>query len=247
MTAKRMRVFAGPNGSGKTTIFKGILAENQVNLGVYVNADDIEASLKKESELDFFSFGLTITQEVIQDYFKQSTFAPVKRKEADLFTKIKVQDNILTTSAVIDSYLSADLAEFIRQQLLENEISFTYETVMSHPDKIDFLKLAQEKGFRVYLYYIATEDPEINISRVKVRVAQNGHYVDPEIIKNRYYKSLNNLKKAVKQTNRAYIFDNTHDKAKFIAEITEGVDVVLNVPSHIPSDTPNWVAEYLSN
>lgn len=50
---KRMRVFAGPNGSGKTTIFKGILSEKKVQLGVYVNADDIESELNKTNELDF--------------------------------------------------------------------------------------------------------------------------------------------------------------------------------------------------
>lgn len=45
MLPKRMRVFAGPNGSGKTTIFKGLLSENEIKLGVYVNADDIEKEL----------------------------------------------------------------------------------------------------------------------------------------------------------------------------------------------------------
>lgn len=242
MIAKRMRVFAGPNGSGKTTIFKGVLAEKNVNLGVYVNADEIEASLITDSNLDFSSFGIKITQEKVQEFFKRSTFSPLKRNEPDLYTKIRVTNNVLTSTARIDSYFSADLAEFIRQQLLANSISFTYETVMSHPNKIQFFKLAQLNGYKVYLYYIATEDPEINISRVKVRVEQAGHNVPPEAIKNRYYKSLDNLKAAVKQTNRAYIFDNTYSKANLIAEITNGREVVLNTAV----ETPNWVAEYLN-
>lgn len=37
---KRVRIFAGPNGSGKSTI-KSIV-EDKVNLGTYVNADEIE-------------------------------------------------------------------------------------------------------------------------------------------------------------------------------------------------------------
>ncbi len=236
-----MRVFAGPNGSGKTTIFKGILSENKVNLGIYVNADEIEASLKKDQQIDFSTFNIHVSNEAVKHFFKQSTFSPTKRNELDLYTKINVEKNVLSTNAMIDSYLSADLAEFIRQQLLINNISFTYETVMSHENKIQFFKQAQEQGFRLYLYYIATEDPEINIRRVNVRVAQNGHYVNPEVIKNRYYKSLNNLKAAVRQSNRAYIFDNTHTKASLVAEITNGIDVVLNTATEIP----NWVAEYL--
>ncbi len=121
-------------------------------------------------------------------------------------------------------------------------VSFTYETVMSHAQKIDFFKKAQNKGYKVYLYFIATEDPEINIRRVDIRVAQSGHHVHPEVIKNRYFKSLNNLKEAVKQSNRAYIFDNSNEKANLIAEITNGSNVVINTAIQ----TPNWVAEYLS-
>lgn len=141
----------------------------------------------------------------------------------------------------IDSYLAADIAEFIRQQLLECDVSFTYETVMSHEGKVKFMQSALEKGYRVYLYFIATEDPDINISRVNIRVAQKGHAVSPEIIKSRYYKSLGLLKAAVAQTNRAYIFDNSGEQAKLIAEISNGQDLRLNDPRQVPS----WVSNYL--
>ena len=56
----------------------------------------------------------------------------------------------------IKTYLAADIAEFIRQQLLNHGVSFTYETVMSHPGKIDFLSQAALKGlsslFVLYRY-----------------------------------------------------------------------------------------------
>ncbi len=109
---------------------------------------------------------------------------------------------------------------------------------MSHEGKIDFMEHAREEGYRVYLYYIATEDPEININRVKVREAQQGHSVSPDVIRSRYFKSLSNLKAAIKKTNRAYIFDNSGIQAELIAEITEGIDVIRNEMVNIP----NWVA-----
>jgi predicted ABC-type ATPase len=236
-----MRVFAGPNGSGKTTIFKGILANEEVHLGAYVNADDIEKKLRETSSISFSEYGLNLSEAQVKNFFRVSTFSPVKRNEPDLWTTLSVEHNTFKCLTRIDSYLAADLAELIRQQLLENEISFTYETVMSHAGKIDFLEQALNKGFRVYLYYIATEDPQINISRVNVRMAQDGHAVAPDVIRNRYYKSLGNLKAAVKQTNRAYIFDNSQKQANLIAEITNGIDVVLNKAV----DLPYWVAEYL--
>lgn len=241
MSTKRMRVFAGPNGSGKTTIFKEILRNSKVNLGVYVNADEIELQLKEFNAVDFKQFQILVSDEQLKAFFRQSTFSPVKRSEPDLFNKLSVQNNVLAISTVVDSYLAADLAEFVRQRLVAQELSFTYETVLSFPDKIRFLEETRKSGYKVYLYFIATEDPDININRVNVRVAQNGHFVAPEVIRSRYYRSLNNLKNAVKQTNRAYIFDNTGTSANLVAEITDGINVFINSAIEIPS----WVVESL--
>lgn len=234
-----MRVFAGPNGSGKTTIITNL--KSKISFGTYVNADDIESELKQNKRVSFSSYGLVISDETIQSFFKESKFSPLRRNEPDLWTKLSVINNVLYVQTLIDSYLAADLSEFIRQQLLNNDISFTYETVMSHESKISFLQKAREKGYRVYLYFIATEDPEINISRVNVRVAQQGHYVAPEIIRKRYYKSLQHLKDAIKKSNRAYIWDNSGAACLLIAEITDGFDVQLVDTNNVP----NWFVKYL--
>ena len=241
MATRRMRVFAGPNGSGKTTMVKSLQAE--IPFGVYVNADDIESLLRESKVLLFNAYQIVVTQSQLQLFFKESMFAPIKRNEPYLWTKLSVAENVLHINTKVDSYLAADLAEFIRQQLLANDISFTYETVMSHESKIDFLQQATEKGYRVYLYFIATEDPEINISRVNVRVAQQGHNVAPEVIKNRYYKSLQHLKAAVKRSNRAYIWDNSGTASLLIAEVNHGSDVKIIDTDNVP----NWFVKYLAN
>jgi predicted ABC-type ATPase len=241
MPAKRMRVFAGPNGSGKTTIFKALLQNRKINLGAYVNADEIELELSQAGELVFEKYQVKIAEAQIVDFFKASLFSPLKRKEPDLWNKLKVRDNVLSLETHVDSYLAADIAEFLRQTFLKNGISFTYETVMSHEGKVEFLAEAKKEGYKVYLYYIATEDPDINNNRVNVRVAQKGHAVAPDIIKKRYYRSLDNLRSAVKNSNRAYIFDNSGEQAKLVAEITEGVDVLMNDAV----ETPSWVVTHL--
>ena len=79
MAAKRMRVFAGPNGSGKTTIFKGILAENRVQLGIYVNADDIEKTLSQTNFIDFSNYQLTLKEQEVKYFFRNSLFSPIIR------------------------------------------------------------------------------------------------------------------------------------------------------------------------
>jgi predicted ABC-type ATPase len=125
---------------------------------------------------------------------------------------------------------------------MENGVSFSYETVMSHPNKVSFLQSARRKGYKIYVYFIATEDPEINKSRVRVRMAQNGHAVDPDVIERRYYKSLQHLKPAVRVSDKAYLWDNSGNSSKLIAEVTNGTDVSLIDTNNIP----NWFVKYLA-
>lgn len=234
-----MRVFAGPNGSGKTTIIDRL--KDEIHFGVYVNADDIERAIENNQSLSFDDYRVKVKEAKIKEFFRKSHFAPVKRSEPNLWEKLTIKNNILHISTVSDSYLAADIAEFLRQQLLGNDISFTYETVMSHSAKIDFLKKANGANYRVYLYYIATEDPDINVTRVNVRVAQQGHFVPAEVIKSRYYRSLENLRAAIKNTSRAFIFDNSGTAAYLIAEITNGKGVNI-----VDTDkVPNWFVRYL--
>ena len=97
---------------------------------------------------------------------------------------------------------------------------------MSHPSKVDLLAQAQAAGYRTYLYFVATDDPAINISRVHNRVKLGGHPVPEDRIEKRYYRSLDLLMDAIRHTNRAYIFDNSGDnvdkKHTWLAEITDG-------------------------
>lgn len=241
MATKRLRVFAGPNGSGKTTIVNDL--KNKIKFGVYVNADDIEKEIKTTKSLNFKNYNLSIISLAIQSYFKKSKLTPVKSNNPEYWKNISILNNklVLNSKLKIDSYLAADFAEFIRQSLLKQNVSFTYETVMSHPEKINFLKLAKKENYRIYLYFISTEDPSINIRRVKVRVAQEGHNVKKDTITKRYYKSLENLKEAIKQTDRAFLFDNSNTASILISEITNGEDVKV----FDPEKAPNWFKKYV--
>lgn len=134
-------------------------------------------------------------------------------------------------AAEVNSYVASVAGDFLRQKLLEQKSSFTFETVMSHPSKIDILAHAQKAGYRTYLYFVATDDPTINVSRVRNRVKLNGHDVPEDKIVTRYYRSLDLLIEAIRHTNRAYIFDNSGDndegKQTWLAEITEGKKLEL--------------------
>ena len=241
MSTKRVRIFAGPNGSGKTTIINNL--KNAIPFGVYVNADDIEKSLQDNGHLDFKDYNLSVNTTKLKKFFKSSGFSQAKLKDVNLweFLSVKANKIHIGDKKIINSYLAADIAEFIRQSLLQANISFSYETVMSHESKLTFMAIAKQNGYKVYLYYIATEDPEININRVKIRIAQKGHKVNFKKVTDRYYRSLEFLKDAVKLTNRAYIFDNSGKVSKLIAEVTEG----LKVEVIDEKEVPNWFIKYL--
>lgn len=67
----RLRMFAGPNGSGKSTINALIRAEL---LGVYINPDDIEKSIRESSDfLDMNRYGVKTTADEVLGFFQQST------------------------------------------------------------------------------------------------------------------------------------------------------------------------------
>jgi len=130
------------------------------------------------------------------------------------------------------------MVEFLRQKLLEQKQTFTFETVMSHESKVNLLGQAQKAGYRTYLYFVATDDPAINVSRVRNRVRLGGHDVPQDRIEKRYHRSLELLFAAIRYTNRAYIFDNSGDSASgkqtWLAEITEGKKLELKTDK-IPS------------
>src|SRR4029079_11223380 len=130
---------------------------------------------------------------------------------------------------VVDAYLASIVAAFIRRALLAKRRSFTFETVMSSPDKVELLEFARNRGYRRYLYYIATEDPAINISRVENRVQLGGHPVAHEKIRSRYRRSLDLLYDAIRKTDRAYVFDNSGTEPVWLAEITNGITLELKV------------------
>lgn len=191
MNISRLRLVAGPNGSGKSTFTDKIL-QQYVNLGVYVNPDEIAKIL-----------------------------------EGDDFTRAKEAQK-----AAIEQ----------REQLLLHGKSMTYESVMSHHSHLKFLQSAKNIGYRTYLYFIGSEDPDINKDRVKNREKLGGHSVPEEKIVPRYKRTMNQLFDACLLVNRAYVFDNSLDGYYMLAEVHDGK---LTIHNDHPAAQFSWHQRYL--
>ncbi len=108
---------------------------------------------------------------------------------------------------------AANMAAERREQYLREARNFAFETVLSMPDKIDFIQRAKQAGYFVRLFFVGTDDPSINAKRVALRVMEGGHDVPISKIIARYTRSLANCSQAVRIADRAYIYDNSVDQA----------------------------------
>lgn len=238
-TGRRLRVFGGPNGSGKSTVFEQI--DLEYDIGVYLNADELEKEFKSKHEIQLADFDLKLTNENSFADFLKTHSLPAKAKSEGLEIDLIQKNNlILNPNQKTHSYEAAVLADFIRYELMSQGKKFTFETVMSHKSKIKFLEKAKTNSYKNYLYFVCTDSPEINVERVRQRVERGGHPVPKEKIISRYYRSLELLKSAVGQTFRTFIFDNTGKESKLILEVFEGSEIVFH-----HDEIPWWVDEYL--
>lgn len=226
MSVPRLRMFAGPNGSGKSTI-KSVLPDNL--LGVYLNPDDIQKAIENRGFLNVRDYGVETTRDEILSFFTNSTLLQTAGMEDEAACLRFTDGKLDFFEVIVNAYFASVAADFLRQKLLEKRVSFSFETVMSSPDKVALLKKAQSLGYRTYLYYIATDDPAINVARVKARVRLGGHDVPEDKIVSRYARSLDLLLPAVKHTHRTYLFDNSRHGGErlWVAEITDGKELEL--------------------
>lgn len=105
----------------------------------------------------------------------------------------------------------AELACQQREDCLRQEKSICFETVLSAPDKIDFIRRAKSAGYFVRLFFIGTNSPLINAKRVAQRVLEGGHDVPTHKIISRYFKSIANCTTVMQIVDRSYIYDNSVD------------------------------------
>ena len=96
-----------------------------------------------------------------------------------------------------------------RYQCLSESKSLAVETVFSSTEKLEFVDTALRAGFFIRLFFVGTDSPTINASRIAQRVMQGGHDVPTQKIIERYWKSILNLTKVLPVVNRGYIYDNS--------------------------------------
>ena len=109
----------------------------------------------------------------------------------------------------IDQIKAGKMAIQLRNKCFLEEKSFNEETTLTGKTIIKIIDKAKNLDYKIYLYYIGIDNPEIAKERVKNRIARGGHGISPDVIKKRYYESLKNLEKIIHQCDFIEIFDNS--------------------------------------
>lgn len=232
--ASRFRMIAGPNGSGKSTLRSWLAHDYAVNFYTFLNADDILAEVA-HSGCYFTPFPVE-AHELI-DYVVGSSYPETI---ISLFTSGRISvsgDCIRFAPDTVNPYSIALVTAFLQSAHLVRGLSFSQETVFSHPSKIVALKAASDLGYKTYLYFVSTNNAVINVSRVKNRAAQGGHDVPEDKIISRYARSLGQVASALPFLSRAFFFDNSGVRMRYIAHWNKEDGMVLHVSI---SDVPKW-------
>lgn len=135
------------------------------------------------------------------------------------------------------SYLAAQIAEKMRVDKLSSGKSFCFETVFSHPSKIDFIAQAKALGYQIIMVFIHVERAELNNARIAQRVEEGGHHVPPDKVASRIPRTLENVKVAISLCDQLRIFDNSSSERPFLPVVTIKKG---SVTKHLES-MPEWI------
>lgn len=139
------------------------------------------------------------------------------------------------------SYQAAGIAENLRNELLEEGRSFCFETVFSHPSKIDFMARAKALDYQVILVFVYLNSPDLHKARISQRIEEGGHAVPEDKVESRLPRTMEHMKTAIQLADQAYLLDNSDDEQPF--ELKAFIDAGALAGPEKPM--PEWVLHLL--
>jgi len=104
-------------------------------------------------------------------------------------------------------------------ELLSENKNFAFETTLSTKSYKSKINEAKDKGYRVTLLFFWLQNIDLAKERVKIRVSEGGHNIEPEVIERRYIRGIKNLFNIyLPIVDGAFIFDNSQAHHELIAD-----------------------------
>ncbi|OFW80672.1 MAG: hypothetical protein A2887_03290 [Alphaproteobacteria bacterium RIFCSPLOWO2_01_FULL_40_26] len=112
--------------------------------------------------------------------------------------------------------------------LVDNKISFALETTLSARIYFDFIRKAQKCGYRINLIFLKLANAKLAQERVATRVSKGGHNIEPDVIRRRFQRGLDNLKDYLKIVDTAIIYEASGLELIEIARKNKNKTIVIN-------------------
>lgn len=176
----------------------------------------------------------SITSKILHhEWLEDSEYINPDNVARELFGDWNNQESVLKAANYCNEW---------RERCLEALKSHIFETVMSAPDKVDYILRAKEAGFFIRLFFVSTESPTINAKRVAQRVLDGGHDVPIYKIISRYNKSIANCKVLSRVVDRLYVYDNSIEnvEARILFRLSDG-----ELAKRYVDEFPNWALTIL--
>lgn len=147
-----------------------------------------------------------------------------------------------------EKYQNINVQELANAQALEqmnkfiiSRQDFAIETNLADNDTWKFLENIQLLGYSVQLNFFCTDNINICINRIAMRVLQGGHFVRTDIVHLRYEAGLKLLKYYKGVPDKLLLTDNTSGLSRNCAELNKGELVSID-----KENLPIWISNLLS-
>jgi predicted ABC-type ATPase len=177
---------------------------------------------------------------------KSSVFSLYRHPDIDSFNVDDVSAQLnggsyLHIPEIVRRQATRECEAFIQRHIQEQK-SFAVETTLRTDISIRQAEAAAQRGFTTMATYIATEDPEINVERVRERGLRGGHSAPRERVLEIYTASLAHFGALLRTFHLTYVWDNSADRRMpfLILECAEGTITIH------AERIPSWVTRALA-
>ncbi len=129
------------------------------------------------------------------------------------------------------------------EKAVRNRSTYAFETTLGGRTITRLLERALDRGMEVRMLYVGLASPELNIARVRARVAGGGHDIDESKIRERYNRSRENLLRLLPRLTELALYDNTEQVSE--GQLPSPILLVVTIEGEavfIPdlSSVPDW-------
>ena len=111
--------------------------------------------------------------------------------------------------------------------------SFTWETTMSGRSAAVWLKDAKNRGYRIKAYFLWVREVETTLDRIRARVLEGGHHIEPDVSRRRFFKTIQNFFTIYRSLFDSWRLFENDGLAPHLLALEKNGRLVLRDPKHI--------------